>query len=193
MDIHLASLSEEDIRGYPSELLDLAYRKVDGLLRSYGMRNTWYRHLRTREILVQAIRESDGSGDLERRVGELAQASVDAWFEKLAQASGFHSGHDRLERIRLAVLHEHFCERWPESFLAGELNAEAVASLAAFRMQPSPPLERSTLGPSTLDFGTAESVAEHARTVVHRWPVLRAVLFYGVMTLLAYIIYIFAR
>ncbi len=193
MDLHLEPLSEEEVNGYSHACLDQAYHKVDGILRSYGMRNIWFRHRHARAILVEAVRADCGENELERHVGELTQARIDAWFERLAKACGLPDNNGSAQHIRLAALSQRYCERWPESFLEGEPNAEAVTCLSEFRIVLSPPLERSTLGPSVLDFGTVESVTEHARTMVNRWPVLRSLLFYGSMILLGVLVYFLAR
>ncbi|HTL67302.1 MAG TPA: hypothetical protein VL200_06550 [Lacunisphaera sp.] len=119
--------------------------------------------------------------------------AFEAWAADLVPERPGESDSARRDRGRAAVLLAGLPARWPGSFLAERVPAEAQAALAAAVLPMQHELEPARMSAPPLDLGPISDMADRTWRTFDTWPVLRGVVIWFLFLLLLGIVFYTVR
>lgn len=175
---------------------DIAYRRVDSMLRALGLQHAAMRGIHTHRIITASIVIWRNTGQpLEAIAAEMTLSEI---------KSGLHILTQQLTVLRKQLTHETLLltlrktdipNQYPEVVLGHTAPNEQILSqlMTEFQTQNMPMVQRMSMGASTLRFETMEEVTSHTAAFFHKVPILFKLLFFGSIVAFYYVIYLFAK
>jgi len=175
---------------------DIAYRRVDAMLRAFGLEHAAIRGGQTHRILRTSI-------DIQRKSGQPLEAIAAARvFEELTSGLAQLTSHlselgDALseEKLLLALRKTDIPRKHPQVLLGSEsaTPAELEALVATYRTQNMPEVKRMSMGAPTIRFETIEEVTSTTYALIERVPLLNKLVPLGIAAGFLFVMYTFAQ
>ncbi|WP_269522792.1 hypothetical protein [Coraliomargarita parva] len=193
----MAPLVQNDPRIQQADT-DLAYQRVEAILRAYGIRHAAVRGLHTQRILFEALDAKTRNNNPKALDAIAADRTLDEIEAGLARISPeLVDGADKIDtnKLLLAIRRAQVPARQPEVLIEGApLGPEDTQQLRdLYRLQLVPELRRRSMGAPTLRFETIEDVATTTTAVFGRVPLLRKLGPALLLILMVWIVYIFSK
>jgi hypothetical protein len=179
MDLLLESLNlptpnPEDVGEW-----DEAYGKVENYLRACRVGSRLHRARLTAVIVQRAIARKGAGQTLSTVAIEEARSLISAWLSGLLPPRPDDRPYTQSEGF-LALYLSGAPMRWPNAFLnPREAPPGFLDTLRARVVKTGPELDVSSMVPRTIDRGLLPELAGSAMETFDRFPVLRALLFWG--------------
>jgi len=175
---------------------DIAYRRIDSLLRAYGLQHAAIRGLQTQRILSTAIAiQRNTQEPLEaiaaKEVFKEMQSGLSQLSEHLPELGETRS----TEKLLLALRQTDIPKTNPQILLGNEApDAPHLTRLTeTYRIQNMPEVKRMSMGAPTLRFESLEEVTEQTSALFDRFPILRKLVPVAMTALFVFLIYTFAK
>lgn len=176
--------------------VDIAYRRVDALLRSFGLQHSAIRATQAQRILTESLVIKFAKG------GALEAIAADKVFQEISHGlrrlkedlAPLEDGLSN-EKLLLALYKTDIPKKHPYVLLGHESASsdELQQVHAAYRSQNMPEVRRRSMGAPTIRFETIEEMASQTQAVFERLPLLSRLLPLGLVAVFFFIIYSFAR
>lgn len=198
MDLLLGPVNLPEVGAAEATELDEAYSKVENYLRACRVSSRLHRARLTAMIVSRALERRVGGGGpdgmpLSTYAIEDARLLIDAWLAGLLPPRSGEHPYTREEGFVALYL----CDgtiRWPHAFLSAGGEAPGFReALRARLVKAGPDLEVSSMVPRPLDRGILPEFAGSARDTFDRFPVLRAMLFWLIFTVLLAVLFWYTR
>ncbi len=175
---------------------DIAYRRVDAILRAYGVHHAAVRAVHIQRILSEAVRQqSNTSEQLEAVAAGILLQELQTGLSKLAAT--IHDDVTSIHRhsLLISVKKAQIPLDHPETLLGlAPLSGEAAFALRrAFHTQNHPVLRRSSMGPPTLRFESIDGLTSRILTLLDSIPFLKQALPSVGVLLVFLVVYLFAK
>lgn len=157
-----------------------AYLRVEDYLRAHRMHNRLHQvRLITRILERAAVRHAaDSKLDPTVLAAEETEALMDAWFGEMLGEQG--QPHERIAVDgRVALLLSDGTTKFPYAFLDDHVPPEFVAAMRATSMRAGPDMSLSSMVPRPIDLGLIPAAAGETLQRFERWPIIPALLLWG--------------
>ena len=184
-------------RNFQSEASDIAFRRIDSVLRAHGLSHSAIRARHCQRILSNALTQAgtDNETSVETRASQLLFNELDRGLEALARA--IEPAPEPLDRHRLliAINRAGIAQKYPDALLGqGQLPAEEAAELRElYQTQHIPELKRRSMGAPTLRFETLDEVTSTTTALFGKWPLSAKLIPLLWALLLFLLVYLFAK
>lgn len=175
---------------------DIAYRRVDAILRAHGIQHAAIRGAHIQRIVTEAVQaKHPASQQLETVAAEMLLKELQLGFEQIG--ASIQRGDVTVDRNRLltALRKTSIPANHPEALLGiDELTAdESNALQRAYYTQTSPALKRSSMGASALRFESIDEVTSQTIAIFEKLPLLKKALPWLGVGLIIFLVYQFAK
>lgn len=194
MELHV-----ESVNSYPEisrEESDIAYRRVDSMLRALGLQHAALRGIHTYRIVTASLVIWRTTGQpLEAIAADMTQKEIKNGLQRLTQQLPELSEQLTEETLLLTLQKTGIPNKYPEVLLGyADTDAFVLEQLdAEFQTQNMPMVQRMSMGASTLRFETMEEVTSHTAAFFQKYPILTKLLPIVMIIAFYYVIYLFAR
>jgi len=174
---------------------DLAYRRLDAVLRAYGIRHAAIRGNEVQRLLVEAVRSHAGAvQSLESFAAEKVFSELDAGLKRIMHSLPLDEAADR-NRVLTALRKSKIPLKHPEALLGKEDLSEGELNRLAqiYKARTSPALNRSSMGAPTLRFESIDELSRRIAVYVGKIPFGEKVLTTVAVLLFFLFVYLFAR
>lgn len=164
------------------EAWNAAYVRIEDCLRAHRIHNRLHQSRLIQIILERAARRHAQQPALEPTLlaAEEMRAMMDEWFGVVLGDPTLPE--DRVATAgRVALLLCDGSQRWPYAFLDTQAPApsELTEAMRERAMQAGPDLQVSSMVPRPIDLGTITEAAGETLERIERWPLLRALVLWG--------------
>lgn len=158
-----------------------AYERVENYLCALQIQDRLLLSQLVANILSRAADRVEGSDKSPSVLAmEEAKKVVESWYGEVLDAAGL----DRSElgsRGRLALFLSDMPRRWQGEFLhAGPWPDEFLKAMKATHMTTGPEFSKGQMIPRDIDLGPVSAVADETWRVIDRWPIIGAILVWGI-------------
>ena len=184
-------------RDFQSEASDIAFRRIDSILRAHGLNHSAIRAGHCQRILHKALAQAGPESKLpiETRASQLLFSELDNGLEALARS--IQPAPEPLDRHRLliAINRCRIAQQHPDALLglAQLPAAEATQLREIYQTQHIPELKRRSMGAPTLRFETLDDVTSTTTALFGKWPLSRKLTPLLWLLLLLLLVYLFAK
>ncbi|WPJ97184.1 hypothetical protein SH580_05610 [Coraliomargarita algicola] len=176
---------------------DLAYNRIDALLRAYGFSHAVTRSQYCLEILEEAIVASTHEKEqaLETVAARIALNRIRSGVTAVSNAAGLTEQPVSVEDLYLALQAAKIPQNAADIILANSPIDEPrlTAIRAHYQSQAKPSLRRTSMGAPSLRFDAIDEVTDSTERYLQRHPALLKALKLSIVSVTLYIVYIFAR
>lgn len=158
-----------------------AYVRVEDYLRAHRIHNRLHQSRLIQQILERAARRhaADPSVSPTRLVAEETSLRMTAWFGAMLGEGAVPSDRIAVDG-RVALLLCDGPQRWPYAFLdEREIPPDFRQAMRDGVIQAGPDLAVSSMVPRPIDLGPIPDVAGGTIERIEKWPILRALLWWG--------------
>ncbi len=194
MELHLVNLQRGI--GLNTTEADIAYRRVDAILRAHGIDHAAIRGAHTQRIVTQAVQANhSASQQLESVAAEQLLNELQRGFEQITASIQRGDASINRNRLLIALPKTKIPTDHPEALLGlDKLTAEESNALhRAYYTQTSPALKRSSMGASALRFESIDEVTSQTIALFEKLPLLKKALPWLASGLAIFLIYQFAK
>ena len=180
--------------GSPEEWNE-AYEKVENYLRACRINSRLHRARLIHRVLQRVSERGPvGVGEaLSTAAIRETQIMMEEWFARLLQPSS-EGGRYSLVDGRVALLLCDGSDRWPYAFLTtDDLPPDLVKEMRESILVAGPNLAISNMVPRAIDYGWFPEIAGDTLGSLGRWPVLQALMAWGLFILMLAILFIKSR
>lgn len=167
----------------PDPAWDEAYLRVESYLRAHQIDSRILLNDLANDIIREARQRALQQPGTEPLVlaMRVANERIAAWFDHIL--GGEAGSSERISaRGRLALVMADVPGRWPHYFLRPEPPPpEMVQAMRAAYLEAGPELQFSNMAPRPIDLGPIANVAGETWRTFQRWPVLRAIVGWGII------------
>lgn len=181
---------------YCSDANDIAYDRVNALLRAFGIQSSSIRSTEAQRILAAAVQtESTSSQPLETIVAETVYREIHKSLNTLSSLLSESSEGASHEKLLLALKLTNIPHKHPQVILGVDLptEEELVILKQVYRRQNFPKVKRSSMGPSALRFESIDEMTTQTSALLTRFPALRWAIQISLLGLITFILYTFVR
>lgn len=175
--------------------VDLAYRRIDSLLRAYGINNAAIRSQESHRILHDTLIEAPINAELEHCAALKTFANIELGMDRIAQALKLEADEVDFEKLRLAIQYSKTLQAEPKVLLATcqltQVHESALKNSYARKIMPD--LQRTSMGASVLRFDTIDDVTTSTGKLFTRLPWLRKAATVLLASSILFLIYHFAK
>lgn len=174
---------------------DLAYRRIDAILRAYGIRHAAIRGNEVQRVLVEAVRSHAGAAQsLESFAAEQVFLELDTGLGRILQTLPLEETVDR-NRVLTALRKSRIPLNHPEALLGKEyLCEDELKQLGQiYKARTSPPLKRSSMGAPTLRFESIDELSRRIALLISKVPFGEKMLTSVAVLMFFLFVYLFAR
>ncbi|MEM1222428.1 MAG: hypothetical protein AAGH40_06655 [Verrucomicrobiota bacterium] len=174
---------------------DLAFRRLDAILRAYGIKHAVVRSIHCQRLLEKSIEDGRQDSDLQSIASKLLFAELDHGIEMIDRAIEIEPDERNRNRLLVAINRARIADNNPEALLGlKELNTEEARLLAfIYRAQYVPELKRRSMGAPALRFEGINGVTTGTTQIFARSRILLKLSRVLGIVCLFLIIYLFAR
>lgn len=175
---------------------DIAYRRIDAILRAYGVQHAALRGLHTQRLLVEAVEQQPRTDKpLEAIAAGLLLLELQTGLTHLTVLLSDETASVNRDRLLIAVKKTLIPANYPDVLLGhAQLDdAEAEALRLAFHTQNKLVLKRSSMGAPTLRFESIDGLTSRVIDFLDRIPYLMRALPVAGIGLILIVIYHFAK
>ncbi len=159
-----------------------AYARVENYLCALRIENKLLLSQLVAQILSRTAErlESDGGAAPSVLAMEEANRLVDSWFSEVLDAAGVPES-ELGAKGRLALFLADLPSRWQNEFLhPGPWPAEFLKAMKSTYLKTGPDFQKARMTPREIDLGPVSAVADETWRVIDRWPILGAMLVWGI-------------
>ncbi|MEM7791399.1 MAG: hypothetical protein AAF546_08355 [Verrucomicrobiota bacterium] len=174
---------------------DFAFRRVDAILRAYGIKHAVVRSAHSQRLLQEAIESRVEGADLQSIASQLVFAELDRGIEMIDRSIQIEPDKTNRNRLLVAINRARIADENPEALLGlRELNTEEARLLAfVYRAQYVPELKRRSMGAPALRFEGINGVTTGTSQIFTRSRLLLQLSRALGIACLFLIIYLFAK
>jgi hypothetical protein len=163
---------------------DLAYRRIDALLRAYGLNHAVVRSRYANQILENALTDStEPTANLEARAAAIVLHDIDTNLNAIAEHLKTIGVVSERDALLLALRKTGIPSDRPDAIIGhGKLGKAEIETLAAvLRVQPSTVIKRVSMGAPTIRFTSIDEVTGSTIRVMSRFPLLRKIAVFAIL------------
>jgi hypothetical protein len=192
----METMSPDKRRHVYTPATDLAYGRIDALLRAYGINHSAARGQYCLRFLAEAEEQVESNEDgLESCAARIAMGRINQGVDAIIVAAGLSLENTNRENFHLALQASSIPQRHPEVILDSVPPDEAICKSirSYYEAQDRPTLRRISMGASTLRFDAIDEVTQSTERFFQRHPLLRRLLKIILISLTIYLVYSFAK
>ncbi|MBT64433.1 MAG: hypothetical protein CML13_14620 [Puniceicoccaceae bacterium] len=176
---------------------DLAYNRIDALLRAYGFSHAVTRSRYCLEILEQALEASTQEEEqaLETVAARIALRRIHSGVIAISEAAELATEAVSVEDLYLALQAAKIPQNAAEIILSGSsIDESRLETIRAhYQSQAKPSLRRTSMGAPSLRFDAIDEVTNSTERYLQKHPAVLKALKLSIASITLYIVYIFAR
>ena len=176
--------------------VDLAYRRVDAILRAYGMQHSAIRSAHTQRILsIITQANHPPTSHLEASAAQMVLEEIQQGLSKLSESIAKDGSKVDQDRLLIAVKKAQLPVDIPDALLGlTALTEEQTHKLrSAYASHHRPVLKRSSMGAAALRFESIDGITSRISEFISKIPFLKTTLPLVGALLLGLLIYWFAK
>jgi hypothetical protein len=175
---------------------DTAHRRVDAILRAYGVQHAAFRGIQTQRILTTALNQkTDSPKPLESVAAQIVLHELQAGLEKLGESIASEDAAINSHRLLIALKKTPIPLDYPDAILGhAPLPSDQINALRSlYNIQNRPALKRSSMGAPKLRFESIDGMTSQAVALFDKIPFSKNALALLGIVLVFFLVYFYAK